>query len=351
MTDDVLAPIAAHLAEWATAHVELTIYGTADVRSVAAALEAHCQRELGSVPAKTLFYQSSIGAVAGLRLRDGRQVVVKAHQPDWTRERLAEIARLQSIVATDLGLAPQVLAGPTPLGSGFATVEEYIARGTTRDGHDPAIRRALAQSLYSVIERLSASATDSTLPPSLLASAPTAALWPRPHSRLFDFNATRDGAQYIDEIAAAARERLLPIGRRIIGHSDWRAEHVRFEGNRPVVAFDWDSLAAGPEPALVGTTAHMFCADWSRDDIAQAPTLEEARSFVADYQVAAGRCFTADERVLCGAAFAYSVAYTSRCAHAAGVDTRDQPGTFHYLISSAGTGLFDVCDQGMSASA
>lgn len=30
----------------------------------------------------------------------------------------------------------------------------------------------------------------------------------------------------------------------------------------------------------------MFCTDWSRNDLAQAPRLEEAAAFVADYEPA-----------------------------------------------------------------
>src|SRR5262249_11473913 len=147
MNEQVLAPIASHLAEWDTPHVELAIHGTGDARAVAGAIGRFCELELECGPEKTLFYQSSIGAVAGVQLADGRTVVIKAHQPDWTAARLREVARLQSIIAAELGLAPRVLAGPAPLGNGFATVEEYVTRGTLRNGHDPLVRRALAQSL------------------------------------------------------------------------------------------------------------------------------------------------------------------------------------------------------------
>jgi len=56
---------------------------------------------------------------------------------------------------------------------------------------------------------------------------------------------------------------------------------VRFDGERIVAAFDWDSLHKEREPALVGYTAHAFCADWTRADIVPVPTLDEARAFVA----------------------------------------------------------------------
>jgi phosphotransferase family enzyme len=341
--EPVLAPIAAHLAQWETAHVELAIYGTADARDIARALDDFCLRELGCAPDATLFYRSSVGAVAGLRLRDGRKIVIKGHQPDHSRRRLEETARLQTMVTHKLGLAPRIMAGPTALGSGFAVVEAYEDRGSVRDGHDPAVRRALAGSLYAVTRHLTASTALSAPLPNFLTSAPANSLWPRPHSKLFDFEATRNGAEYIDALAATARAHMNPAGRKVIGHGDWRAEHVRFDGEEIVIAFDWDSLCEEREPALVGITAHMFCADWSRDDIAQAPAFEEARAFVTDYESAAGRHFAPDERELCGAAFAYSVAYSSRCAHACGVDTRGEPGTYQHLLSSRGEGLLALC--------
>ena len=92
-------------------------------------------------------------------------------------------------------------------------------------------------------------------------------------------------------------------------------------------------------PALVGATAHMFVADWSRDDRVQNPTLAEARAFIDAYQLASGSAFSPEERALCSAAFAYSVAYTARCGHSSGVDTRHEPGTFQYLVATEGARL------------
>jgi hypothetical protein len=125
---------------------------------------------------------------------------------------------------------------------------------------------------------------------------------------------------------------MAPAGRRVIGHGDWRQEHVRFVGDEPVAAFDWDSLCCEHEPALLGSVAHGFCADWSRNDHRQAPTIEEARAFIADYEAARQPRFTAAERRLCAACFAYSCAYTARCGHAPGGDQREQSGSFQHLL-------------------
>jgi hypothetical protein len=143
-------------------------------------------------------------------------------------------------------------------------------------------------------------------------------------------------------VARVARARMEPAGELEIGHGDWRAEHVRFEGDRIVGAFDWDSLCKEYEPALVGFTAHAFCADWSRQPPPPAPTLEEARAFVADYEAARGRRFSVEERRLCGAAFAYSCAYTARCGWSLGNDERALPGTFQQLVASHGPTLMEL---------
>ena len=98
-------------------------------------------------------------------------------------------------------------------------------------------------------------------------------------------------------------------------------------------------IARAKSTSLVGFIAHAFCADWTRSGYAQAPTLEEARAFVASYEAARAASFERDERFLCGAAFAYSVGYTSRCGHAFGKRERDLPGTFHHLLASQGESL------------
>jgi hypothetical protein len=333
------AAIAAHVSEWEEPHVELAIHQTRDPRTIARTFETFCLDELGSPIAGALFYRSSIGAVAGVMLADGRRIVIKAHQPDRTAAHLRAILELQRRLAAGDGLAPQVIAGPAPLGAGLATVEAFKADGLVRDGHDPVVRRALAHGLCRVSKDLAPCLRRAGLEAIEL---PADALWPTPHSRLFDFAATTHGAGYIDDLARAARRRMEPVGRRVITHSDWRAEHVRFQADAIVVAYDWESLRVQFEPAAVGATAHMFCADWSRDDIDQAPSLDEARAFVADYESARGLVFTPEERRQCGAWFAYQVAYTARCGHASGVDVRGQPGNHQYLIARHGEALLDL---------
>jgi len=65
----------------------------------------------------------------------------------------------------------------------------------------------------------------------------------------------------------------------------------------------------------------------------------EARAFVGDYETARGSWFSASERRLCAAAFAYSCVYTARCGHALGRDERGEAGTFAHLAWTQREGL------------
>jgi hypothetical protein len=340
--DHLASIIAAHLREWDTspAFVELAIFACDDALAIAESVNSFCVQNLGAPVARGLFHQSSIGSVTGVTLEDGRSVVIKAHQPERSRQFLAEIVRIQSYLSAEGGFATRVLAGPLPLGQGLAIVEAFADIGAKADAHRPEIRCALARGLHTVVEMCDSFVETTSLGPGLLASAD--ALWPIPHSRLFDFVATSRGAEWIDEIAALARERMIPAGRRVIGHGDWRQEHVRFIGDAPVVAFDWDSLCYEHEPALLGSVTHGFCADWSCIDHRQAPTLDEAHAFIRDYEEARGKMFSTDERRLCGACFAYACAYTARCGHASGKDERETPGTFQYLVWNERISLLDL---------
>ena len=341
--DDLASVIAAHLREWDTSppFVELAIHGSDDAVAIAQAIDRFCRQHLGAPAAKGLFHQSSIGSVTGVTLTDGRSVVIKAHQPERSYQSLVEVVRIQSYLAASGVFATEVLAGPLPLGHGLAIVERFTDIGAKADSERPEIRRALAEALHTLVRTCDPLVETTTLESGWIAGT-GGALWPTPHSKLFDFAATSRGAEWIDEIAALARRRMTPAGRRVIGHGDWRQEHVRFVGDEPVVAFDWDSLCCGYEPALLGAVAHGFRADWSVAGRRQAPTLDEARAFKRDYEAARGQDFSAEERRLCGDSFAYACAYTARCGHAGGGDAREQPGTFQNLLWSERANLLDL---------
>ena len=144
-------------------------------------------------------------------------------------------------------------------------------------------------------------------------------LWPTPHDRRFDFEATRGGAAWIDAIARTAQHLRAAGGRdadRVAGHSDWRVEHLRFVQERLTALYDWDSVIVEREPVLVGAAAHGFTANYATDRPSrQRPTLEEALAFIADYEAARATPLSHRERRIARAALVYAMAYAARCEH------------------------------------
>jgi hypothetical protein len=302
--------VAAFMEGWPGPWTEDDLFGTHEPEAVGAAFEAFCAAELGSPIADAFFYEASIGCVAGAMLEDGRRVVVKAHSLGDSPEYLEAAARVQATLVERGFPAPAVLLGPRPLGRTLASVEELVDEGDYRDAHEAPIRAALAVALARLVT-LAADVAGVGLArePEMLAPD---GLWPRPHHRMFDFDATRVGTEWIDELAARARERLGSAGEPVIGHLDWTVKQCRFVGDELRVVYDWDSLGLVPEPELVGNAAAHFTTTW-RLDVPLIPSPEEARAFVAEYEEARGREFDREERARLGAQAVYALAYGARC--------------------------------------
>jgi hypothetical protein len=301
--------IAAHHEGWPGPWTEDELFGTHAPDSVAALFAEFCGNELGSPPVATLFYESSVGCVAGLELADGRRVVVKAQSLASPPDYLEAVARTQTRLVARGFPAPAVLLGPRPLGRTLGTVEELVDEGDYRDAHESSIRSALAVALARLVT------LTADLPRDSLARDPQTLgtdLWPRPHHRMFDFEATRAGTEWIDELARRARELLASRGEPVVGHTDWTVKHCRFVGDDLRIVYDWDSLGLMPEPELVGHAASHFTTTW-RLDVQLIPSPEEARTFVAAYEQERSREFDAAERARLGAQAVYSLAYGARC--------------------------------------
>ena len=146
----------------------------------------------------------------GLILRDGARVALKIH-------RGIQPAFLEATQVVQQHLWRRGFPCPEPLGvRGAATLERWTDAGEYRDAHDPDVRRAMAETLAWLVRVTNE-----------LGSAPWLSrhfypagerpLWPRPHNVLFDFEATASGAEWIDEIAAAAKPlRDEPVGAVVI---------------------------------------------------------------------------------------------------------------------------------------
>jgi hypothetical protein len=165
-------------------------------------------------------------------------------------------------------------------------------------------------------------------------------LYPQPHSKLFDFEKTAKGAEWIDSFAARARQAEAHEGNPVLGHADWRVEHLRFQDGRIVASYDWDSLAFSPETELVGISAHSFTADWALEAVRRIPTADDIHAYVADYEHARGQSFSNRERRSLFATGVYLVAYSARCTHSLQPDKRDwEEDTWPYLLRTEGEAL------------
>jgi hypothetical protein len=298
--------IAAHM--WPGAVIEHSILGTGDPDEIWARALAVCPDAV-----ECFAYRASIGVLFGLRLRDGTRVALKIHGDR------SDDAYLEAVQRVQAHLLDSGFPCPTPLGvRPRATLEEWFDGGTYRDAHEPEVRRVMAEYLAH-LHRLTA-----PLPPLAgMEQARTAGanLWPKPHNALLDFEATAAGAGWIDTIARAAKDRRdADPGRPVIGHGDWSVMHFRFDGLRPTVVYDWDSLNCDYETTFVGFAAATFTYT-EHLPVELWPSVAEARGFLEDYERSREAPFTDVEHRAAKAATVYSRAYTTRCFHAVGKDT------------------------------
>jgi hypothetical protein len=117
---------------------ERLIFGTQDEGAIDAAVDVFCLSRLGAAVAAVLFRATSVGVVYGLRLDDGRRVVVKAFQPQESAQTLEAVQRIQERLHREGFPCPAPLAGPAALVNGLAVAEEVVDDGEFRDTHQPA---------------------------------------------------------------------------------------------------------------------------------------------------------------------------------------------------------------------
>ena len=269
------------------------------------------RRWLGAEPVKVLFRAGYLSEVTGLRLADGRGVVVKARPP---------AARLRGCVAVQAALTaagfpcPRPLAGPAPLGWLAATAEELVPGGDLLAPGDGAAGRFAA--LLAELVRL---APDPAALPSLAPAPPWAAwdhpgpgLWPPPDDRDGSLD-DHPGPAWLDRVAAAARERLAGLRLPpVVGHADWESQNIRWHGDRPLAVHDWDSAVAQPEAVVAGQAAAVWPAAGGP---AEAASVEQSSQFLAAYERARGRPWTPVERQACWAAGLWVRTFNAKKEH------------------------------------
>ncbi len=323
------AVIRARLAEWggAALPLERATFGTTDPDGVAAAVDAWCRRHLDAAIDHYEFFDSSSGSVHGVALDDGRQIVVKVHRPSVALEYLDALARVQHAFADAAWPAPRPLVRVERIAA-----ETMLGPFPKADAHEPTVRQVLARGLAAFIrEARSLDPTGLTHP----LTAPDDALYPSPHSTRFDFEATAAGAEWIDDLARAAKARsgAEPL---VVAHGDWRIDNVRVVDRRLAAIYDWDSVGLLPETTVIAAAATTFSVDWDRPEGRRFPNADEITAFIAEYEAARGAPL--DHAALDNAMVA-TLAYGARCEHAAASPHGATDDSFTARLREFGRGL------------
>ena len=253
-----------------------------------------------------------VGAAVTLQLATDK-VFVKVWPGDVDPKALSAQLQVQAGLAGRGFPAPQVLTDLSRLGPGWASAMEYKRDGVATDVRMPGVRRAMAAGLAQFV-RMSESHQDvEGLPRRPL---PDRSVWPRPHNALFDFEATAQGAEWIDDIARTALAAMrLATSRIIVGHLDWSAKNMRMGPESIAVVYDWDAVFLDRETFVIGAAAAHFPMTWELD-VSGNPDTREVMAFVQEYEEARGQAFTSAELEEVAASATYARAYTARCEHA-----------------------------------
>lgn len=257
----------------------------------------------------------SVGAAVEVDLSDGSKAFAKVWSPTIDPAALAAQLRMQDALARRGFPAPALRSGLERMGEAWAVLMDFDRSGEPTDVRKPGVTEAMGAGLARLVTAAASLPEASGLPRHELPE-----LWPRPHSVLFDFEATTAGAEWIDEAARQARAVLgggAAVG--VPGHLDWSAKNMRMRGLQIAVVYDWDALHLAEECFIVGSAAASFPTTWELP-VDPVPSPEQIDLFVAAYERERGAPFNRDQRARIAAGIAYSHAYTARCDYAVDPD-------------------------------
>jgi hypothetical protein len=269
-------------------------------------LPAWCRDHLGGEPVDVLFQLDQMSTVIGLRMADGRNVVVKARPGGG---RVAACVEAQARLAESGFPCARPLTPVVPIGSLAVHAEESRPGGEVKHGDSQEIAVLYAE----VLARLMAELAEVRVAPPL--PNPRWVRWDHEDAGLWpaiDFLDVRDQSivpAFVVETAERARSRLLSSGLSgVLGHADFEAQNLRWDGEAVWAVHDWDSLAWQPEAALVGAASGSFA---SARPAVLVP-IESSDAFLAAYQHARGRCFTIEEQEVSWAASLWLASHNAR---------------------------------------
>jgi len=269
-------------------------------------LSAWCELHLHARPEAELFATGHLSFVTGLRLTDGREVVVKARPGLQRLESCYRIHRHLYRAGYPCG---EPLVAPQPLGNLVASAEAFVDGGEAMP-ETPQRPRLFAEAL----KRLVVTAADFDAPFDLSPEPPWvgwnhggSGTWPAADDRDDDLNANPEPA-WLDGIGRRLRERLLAdVGQRVIGHGDWWQPNIWWRGDQLACVHDWDSLVYLSEAATAGAAAASFSVvEWG------AVSIEESEAFLDAYEVVRGLPWSRDELEVAWAAGLWQLAFNAK---------------------------------------
>lgn len=273
---------------------------------ISAAVAAWCRRWLGAEPLDVLFQVHHISQVTGLRLADGRKIVLKVRSPAACLHACFQVQRHLS----ESGFpCPHPLAGPTPLGEQLATAERFQPGGTRLSSATDS-PHLFAKALAQLVALAPAPAE---LPP--LDPPPYWMQWDHtltgtwPADPDVDLNAEH-GPAWLEEAATLVQQRLLRSSLpQVVGHVDWESQNLRWVDRRLHAVHDWDSIAARPEATIAGAAAIVFPTTGTLNEQA---TVGQSAHFLDAYANHRGRPFTREEQEVAWAAGLWVQAYKAK---------------------------------------
>jgi hypothetical protein len=216
-----------------------SIFGT-DEWDVAAEMIANRMVEQGFEPGHIRSIELSVGAGVTIDLPGRSPIFVKVWPKETDRQGLSAQLAVQRAMAADGYPAPAVLTDLSALGPAAAVAMSYNRDGDATDARTHVVCQRMAQGLARFITMADSLRDTPGLPWRRL---PDGTVWPPPHNALFDFEATRKGAEWIDRIAKDALAVMRSAGSHIIvGHHDWSAKNMRMGLDGIAVLYDWDAV-------------------------------------------------------------------------------------------------------------
>lgn len=290
------------------------VFGEVAAVEVSRLLDSYVSDRLGTRVGAVLFEAGAVGAVFGLRLEDGREVVVKAYQRDADFDRLVEVTRCQAILNRRGFPCAAIIRAPS-VHEGVPIVTEELRQPSPRGNpHDPATMGVMAAGLAWQVQLLR-DVDGQRLNPGRPAWANwDAGAWPDPHHPALDLSRPAVGYEWLEERAnghAAVLRDACAAFANVVGHTDWVWQNVAVRDHRLQAGYDWDSLVFFPEAVVVGLSAGAFTQGSPTPP--DAPTWNEVLRFLDIYQRARGSRFSTPEVAAAHHAAGWARCYNARC--------------------------------------